>query len=331
MINDLLKILADTMQIGLIVLDKNQKIIFHNQVIQSQLPLETKSITNEYFCKAFVELENTRLHEAIVLALRAGFPSVISPKLNRSSLPLYFEGERIEQSIQVRPLQLENKRYCALEITNVSSVIKREKTLIEMARKAHEAKGALRKSEKELAHMNRALISANAELKRISFTDELTGILNRRGFFNEAEKHRLDSIRQQEPFLLFFADLNRLKQINDTYGHDEGDNAIWQCATIIKKTFRNSDIVSRIGGDEFAMLAPGLDQDAALEIMARLQGRFVAYNQSSTKEYELSLSIGFTTFCCENMSSISDLLEQADRKLYAQKTNTPDRQTYHIN
>jgi diguanylate cyclase (GGDEF)-like protein len=100
----------------------------------------------------------------------------------------------------------------------------------------------------------RQLELAEAELRNLSLTDDLTGLCNRRGFFFHAEQYLKTSRRLGKEFLLFYADMDGLKQINDTFGHEEGSLAILRLAEILKETFRESDIVARLGGDEFAVL-----------------------------------------------------------------------------
>ena len=98
------------------------------------------------------------------------------------------------------------------------------------------------------------------ELLALSLTDPLTGLHNRRGFLTFAEHQLTLSLRTKQRLILFFADQDGLKRINDTLGHEEGDQAIMETASLLKKTFRASDIVARIGGDEYVVLA--VDPDA---------------------------------------------------------------------
>src|SRR5262249_24941578 len=93
------------------------------------------------------------------------------------------------------------------------------------------------------------------ELSSLALRDDLTGLYNRRAFLALATQQIRSAARKREALLLFFADVNGLKQINDTLGHREGDLVILQTARVIEKTFRSSDTVARLGGDEFAILA----------------------------------------------------------------------------
>ncbi|MFP4163993.1 MAG: diguanylate cyclase domain-containing protein [Chitinispirillaceae bacterium] len=159
----------------------------------------------------------------------------------------------------------------------------------------------------------------NEQLSNISQTDELTGLLNRRGFLNQARHTLSVSRRLKKNGMLFFADLDGLKKINDTYGHEEGDSAIQAVASILKRTFRESDIVARLGGDEFTIFTV----NTTLEMLENFQKRIGAYvddyNASSDKPYDVSISIGAVPFSYTDVNDIESLMNQADILLYKQK------------
>ena len=159
------------------------------------------------------------------------------------------------------------------------------------------------------------------ELRALSLIDELTSLYNRRGFFNLAQQQLKLAKRTKKGLLFFIADLDGLKQINDTYGHEKGDMALIEAAGIMKETFRESDIIGRIGGDEFAgvMLE---DSNASAGILAtRFQENLDAHNAKSTRPYKLSISIGIAHCDPEASPSIDELLKKADKLMYEQKRN----------
>lgn len=165
-----------------------------------------------------------------------------------------------------------------------------------------------------------------AEIISLSITDSLTGLHNRRGFLTLAEQQLKLSQRTKRGVLLFFADLDDLKCINDTLGHEEGDQALIDMAAILRETFRSSDIIARIGGDEFALLT---DEFAILSIDAeekepeiiinRLQDRIDRHNHQANRKYKLSISIGCAFYNPENPLSIDKLMARADKLMYEQK------------
>ncbi len=156
-------------------------------------------------------------------------------------------------------------------------------------------------------------------LRQLSLIDELTGLLNRRGFLSLAIQHIKIAQRADRELSLFYADLDGLKKINDQFGHNEGDKVLKRVAAILKNTLRSSDLVARMGGDEFTILAIDAPQHNADTILSRLR-----YNieKSNTKnpQYCLSLSIGVAQFNPQDNSiNINKMLAQADKALYQEK------------
>lgn len=155
------------------------------------------------------------------------------------------------------------------------------------------------------------------EIRRISDTDVLTGMLNRRGFFKQAEQSFKLARRQGLPSVLVFADIDGLKAVNDDLGHEMGDRLIQDCAWILRNSFRDSDVVARFGGDEF--VAFSLDAAEPEVILARIQANIENVRRQTPRPYLVSFSIGVVQ--CEPSSglSLSDYLGLADEKMYGQK------------
>lgn len=155
------------------------------------------------------------------------------------------------------------------------------------------------------------------ELRALSLTDELTGLYNRRGFLTLVKQQTKIADRMEKEMLLIFADIDKMKLINDTLGHKEGDRALIDTANIFRKTLRDSDIIARFGGDEFVALAMEACNEHAKIIYNRLQETINIYNEKEERPYKLSLSFGFV--CYVTGSSIEELLVQADRLMYEDK------------
>lgn len=160
---------------------------------------------------------------------------------------------------------------------------------------------------------------AEEALRDLSLTDELTLLRNRRGFITLCGQY-LELVRSRRigtGLMLVYADIDGLKHINDRFGHQEGSRAIVQAAEILKKSCRGSDIVGRIGGDEFTVLAIGAD--TAEEITARIEEQLRIHNNDGKRPYQLSLSIGVTRIEPGSTASIEDLLARADQAMYEHK------------
>jgi diguanylate cyclase (GGDEF)-like protein len=157
-----------------------------------------------------------------------------------------------------------------------------------------------------------------AELGSFALRDEMTGLYNRRGFQALAERQLKLARRSSRGILLFFVDVDGLKQINDTYGHAEGDQALRRVTETLKMTFRDSDIIARLGGDEFAVLAVEASRQSETTVVRRLHKCLNTLNDEDTR-YVISLSVGVARFDHGKPTSITDLMAQADQAMYAQK------------
>lgn len=162
-------------------------------------------------------------------------------------------------------------------------------------------------------------VQLREKLRAISINDELTGLYNRRGFLDIAERELKIAKRKKRMLVLFFVDLDGLKWVNDTMGHNEGDQALIETGNILKKTFREVDILARFGGDEFVILATDASKSSAEILTTRLYENLTAHNSKETCRYNLSLSIGISYYNPESPTSIDELISQADSAMYEQK------------
>jgi diguanylate cyclase (GGDEF)-like protein len=160
---------------------------------------------------------------------------------------------------------------------------------------------------------------AQLDLLKLSTRDELTGLLNRRGFFMSAQSVARIAERAGRSFLVFFADLDGLKEINDLYGHAAGDEALRDAGWILTHTFRSADVVARIGGDEFAVLAPEATPES-IEIMIRRVAKWQEErNREPGRPYGVSLSVGGVAWTPTEPRTLDMLLSEADMAAYTAK------------
>ena len=157
------------------------------------------------------------------------------------------------------------------------------------------------------------------ELHRQATTDELTGLLNRRGFTALAEEHSQKARESGSGFTILFMDLNGLKQINDNLGHQEGDAAIADAAAILLKTFREGDVIGRLGGDEFCVLLPEETQENTDSPVGRLQAMTDIHNLQSGRPYKIAMSVGAAQYDPSVPCPIEELIERADAAMYEDK------------
>ncbi len=157
-----------------------------------------------------------------------------------------------------------------------------------------------------------------SELGNLALTDVLTGLYNRRGFLALAERQLKLGRRSGRGILLVFIDVDGLKQINDTFGHAEGDRTLIRAGGVLEKTFRESDVVARFGGDEFAVLAIEASQHNQETITARLRENLRQMNDEDSG-HAISLSWGVARFDPRSKTSIGQLMVQADQAMYEHK------------
>ena len=159
----------------------------------------------------------------------------------------------------------------------------------------------------------------NIVLDTLSKSDGLTGILNRRGFYLRGEKMLHDAQGQGECVLVFYADMNNLKIINDRYGHEEGDFSLKLIARLLKENVSEKGIVGRIGGDEFAGVMNCEGEEYAEKLKEQIYGSFDLYNKTSSKEYNVTVSFGAVVIKATRGMTLEEILVRADEKLYEAK------------
>lgn len=168
-----------------------------------------------------------------------------------------------------------------------------------------------------------ALESANEEISRLSVTDELTGLNNRRGFYLLAEQKLRGAHHLGHNCVLAFLDVDGLKRVNDEQGHDAGDALIKDVAQVLRSVRRESDIVARLGGDEFCVMVTESDSGTAA-VKDRLAEAFRSFNETGGRPYRLSASIGLVQAPVAEHATVDELLARADELMYAEKKASPD-------
>jgi len=197
---------------------------------------------------------------------------------------------------------------------------------------ALEAQGSNRPGDGTEDVLDAALAASDAIARAIRFThgqlglqrsllqmiwrDDLTGLHNRRGFMALATRHLRCACDMGQPMVMFFADVDGLKSINDRFGHGEGDRALASAAACIKQTFRKFDLTARLSGDEFVALTVEVPGRSTEAICRRLQSKLA---HCSGAEYKLSLSVGMAHFDPGSPVTLQELMRQADVALYRHK------------
>lgn len=251
------------------------------------------------------------------------FGTVLNGKRNR--------GQRLSKKCQMdasAPLQVAGalNRLCDVEEITTLSLPDGSGTLsflrksLEVSQYSDEFKDGV------VGNLARALAAAREceRLKNLSMRDHLTGLYNRRVFeaMLEVEARK----RSTKPFSLLLIDLDNFKIINDTYGHGAGDQVLVTVAKMLRLGFRKSDVVSRYGGEEFAVLLPETSQDAAWLVAERFRNNIASLSIRIRKEKILpTVSVGIATVMYRSGIEVADVIEEADRVLYKAKANGKNR------
>ncbi len=157
-----------------------------------------------------------------------------------------------------------------------------------------------------------------AAISAAALTDALTGILNRRGFTEAAERELARASRYNRPFVLAYVDVRGLKTVNDTEGHLMGDELIKTVADLMKESARADDVVGRIGGDEFALLLGEQTAESAGPVVRRIRARVAEARAAMEISVPWELTIGMASFP-DDGATLEELLDLADRRLYEQR------------
>jgi diguanylate cyclase (GGDEF)-like protein len=191
--------------------------------------------------------------------------------------------------------------------------------LVDSVNELRQLKDKEEQRSQELAELNQRLHEANIKLEELSITDELTGLFNRRHFIQRLEEEILRSQRQRHPVSLVMADLDHFKRINDTLGHQTGDEALKQFADWLKNGVRRVDTVGRYGGEEFVIVLVDCGPARALKVADKLRREVARRSQVPPfdKLGGFTVSMGVTSLIAGD--GTQDLIQRADQALYAAK------------
>jgi two-component system cell cycle response regulator len=164
-----------------------------------------------------------------------------------------------------------------------------------------------------------------SDLVNLSLRDPLTNLYNRRGLSALAEHQLTLAVRDGRIVVVVSVDLDRFKKINDAYGHEEGDRALVLVAEVLRKTFRAPDVLARVGGDEFIVVATTPHVETAATVGTRLRAQLNAATAAAGVRYQLSASVGVSTFVPLVTTTVDELFAAADRAMYADKRSRRSR------
>ena len=157
------------------------------------------------------------------------------------------------------------------------------------------------------------------EIEALSLVDDLTGLHNRRGFLALAYQQQRVADRKGEAFFVLYVDLDNMKWINDSLGHHVGDQALTDLTEVLESTFRGSDVIARMGGDEFVVLLTEVGERDVSILQARLAENLRKHSADKKRPYELHVSIGVARYEPRSFCTVDEVLDRADEMMYRQK------------
>ncbi len=160
-------------------------------------------------------------------------------------------------------------------------------------------------------------------IRELATVDELTGLLNVRGFTPLAEHHLRLARRTGQPVTLLFVDLDNMNAVNEAFGRAEGSRLLVDTATVLRQAVRESDVLARTGGDEFSILLTGSDPAAAATVLTRLVEAIATHNARSGRPYQLSLSVGAETYDPERPCTLDELIRRASQRMREARAGKP--------
>ncbi|MFT5453173.1 MAG: diguanylate cyclase (GGDEF)-like protein, partial [Enterobacterales bacterium] len=299
----------NSVEAGIIILDNDAKIFSWNKWISDATKIKLSDVKGKSLFDIFEEPISTRLTTAVADAIEQGQSTFLSHRLNKHPLPLYKkyitaeEKQNIHQKTSVSSLILDDGRcYCVISVTDVSASVERE--------------DSLKQQTSELRKLSEQLKISEENTRFMAFHDALTKIPNRTLFYDRLNMAVSQTDRQENFLAVMLIDIDFFKEINDSYGHDTGDQFLVEIAQRLKDTLRRADTVSRLGGDEFAIVLTDQKSIDGIEtIVQMLYNKLTAPMFLTDKNIKPSVSIGISLFPNDSTESY-DLLKNADLALY---------------
>lgn len=297
-------IISSTINNGLIILDENLNICSWNKWLEIRTNIKRDDILNKNICEEFPYINEKKLKRKIKSVLVTKNPSFYSVDPHCYLIKIQVNSivdkifEYMQQDITIIPYDVEKKLVCLYIYDNT-----------------------------ELNESNLKLKILNKELKELSNKDPMTNTYNRRYFSEISQKYLILSRRNEQDLSILILDIDHFKKINDTYGHNTGDEVIITLAECLKNCLRKSDIVSRFGGEEFVILLYGVCKNNTSQIAENMRKNIEKLVISNEKvDLKFTVSIGGACYDeTKDDENLDKTLTRADHALYEAKNKGRNR------
>lgn len=241
---------------------------------------------------------------------------------------IYFSGiiikpiyELVKESLKIKRRRYESIKKVESSILEVSYL---SSAFEDMSESIYKYQNSL---EEQVKERTKELIDKNQELLKLSITDKLTEIYNRAKLDKTLQEEFNRSKRYKTEFSVILIDIDFFKKVNDTFGHQIGDDVLKESAQVLKNSIRLTDVLGRWGGEEFLIISPQTNLEGAVKIAEHINNAIKLY-KFKTYPNKVTMSIGVASYF-EDMSKIEEILLNADKSLYKAKENGRDRVVYH--
>ncbi|WP_156921456.1 sensor domain-containing diguanylate cyclase [Desulfovibrio inopinatus] len=305
--------------VGVAVIDSEYTVLFFNKCLSSWTGYAYGEVVGKNIRDLFPHLHDGYLAARFETVFQGGPPAIFSAQIHGSLFPSREKQPRDRlQHVTVSGLRRDDDYLAMICVEDVTEVYRRLKAYSEMRDRAVRELGERRRAEQ-------ALRESEEKLRILATIDDLTGLLNRRQFIELAARALKQSRRYGHALSLMIIDVDHFKEINDTYGHQTGDDALSGLARVFQETFRQVDVIGRIGGEEFACALPETNLNGAICVAERLRASIVDLPLLTVKgSLSVTISIGVAELddADENFEA---LYSRSDRALYKAKNNGRNR------
>lgn len=285
---------------GIIILNEKLEISFWSNYMGCITGINEEKVINNNIYKVLPNLNRNYFNVAINDVMNNGSKMFFSASMHKGLV-----NNKGNLNLKISRIERNKSKFLLLEFTDVTN------QLMQISR--------LESYVHELCRVNRKLKDREDFIKNLAYYDTLTGVANRTLFYEFAEKFLNNAKRSNKLLGLMFIDVNKFKNINDTYGHKAGDKVLISVANILKESTRKNDMVARYGGDEFLILLPYIKKSNNYKIVvsriAKNKNKIINFNG---KEINISLSMG-VSFYPNDGDSIDKLIAVADKAMYIAK------------
>ncbi len=315
--------LLDHAPIGQFILREDFTVLFWNRCLEAWTGVLREAIVGKSLLDHYPHLGAPKYAARIMSVFSGGPPAIFSSQLHSYLIPAPLPGGKFRFQYSVVagiPTTEEGRCYAMFAIQDVTSLTEAIENHRVALRQAMDEMEVRRKAEAELVRNAEELARLNEILEERSIRDGLTGLFNHLRFYEVLHRDFLLARRQQSDLGCLLLDLDHFKLINDTYGHPFGDAVLKGVAALLQKMVRKTDIVSRYGGEEFAILLPDTDLHGALVLAHNIRAGMEEHPfHHGDTAVTVTASIGVATFHEHRPALPQELLAFADTALYKAK------------